>query len=40
MYENDKYIYLVLEYCQGGNLLDYMNSNGPLSEEKATDIIA
>ncbi|KAK8861080.1 hypothetical protein M9Y10_012775 [Tritrichomonas musculus] len=33
--ENDEYYFLVMEYVQNGNLLDYVNNNGRLSEDQA-----
>ena len=35
MIENDEYYFLVMEYVEHGNLLDYVNTNGRLSEEQA-----
>ncbi len=31
-------IYLMLEYCNEGDLSQYLKKNGPLSEEEVTDI--
>ncbi|OHT07540.1 CAMK family protein kinase [Tritrichomonas foetus] len=33
--ENHEFYFLVMEYVENGNLLDYVNSNGRLSEEQA-----
>ncbi|CAG8009178.1 unnamed protein product [Penicillium olsonii] len=35
VWENRGELYLVLEYVEGGELFDYVSSNGPLQEEEA-----
>lgn len=37
VYEDDKYLHFVMDLCTGGDLLDHLMSNGPLSESKAAD---
>lgn len=32
IYEDDKYIHLVMELCTGGDLLDFLIYNGPIPE--------
>ena len=40
VYENDKYIYIIMEYCLGGDLFSYIEKrNFKLSEERAAEII-
>ncbi|CDU20903.1 CAMK protein kinase [Plasmodium yoelii 17X] len=34
-YEQEGYVYLVLEYLKGGELFEYINNNGPYSEQLA-----
>jgi serine/threonine protein kinase len=33
--ESKTYVYMVTEYCDGGELLDFVNENGPLDESLA-----
>jgi len=35
-FEDDEYTYLVLEYCSGGSLHDFLLQNGPVSERTAS----
>ena len=38
---NDKYIYIIMEYCQGGDLFSYIEKRGfRLPEEKAATLVA
>ena len=40
VYENEKYIYIIMEYCLGGDLFSYIEKrNFKLSEERAAEII-
>ena len=40
VYENEKYIYIIMEYCLGGDLFSYIEKrNFKLSEERACEII-
>ena len=40
VYENEKYIYIIMEYCLGGDLFSYIEKrNFKLSEEHAAEII-
>lgn len=39
VFENDTYIFFVMEYADKGDLLGYVRRKGPLSEEQARDII-
>ena len=32
---DDNYYYIVMEYCKGGNLADYIIKNGPITDETA-----
>lgn len=34
-FEDDEYAYIVLEYCSGGSLHDFLLANGPVCERKA-----
>lgn len=34
-YEQEGFVYLVLEYLKGGELFEYLNNNGPYTEENA-----
>lgn len=38
-YEQEGYVYLVLEYLKGGELFEYLNNNGPYSESNAKKAI-
>jgi len=38
--ENDKFICLVMEYCDGGDLNDYIKANAPLSEKRIASMIS
>ena len=39
-FEDSEFVYLVLELCEGGNLYQYLKSNGPLSETEASSVIS
>lgn len=39
MFEDNNYVYLVLEYCSGGDLEQYVNSKKRLKESEARDIL-
>lgn len=39
IYEDDRHMFLVLEYCSGGELLDYLLSQHHLSEKEAAHIM-
>ena len=34
VFEDTEYIYLILEYCQGGSLFEYIQKKGGLSEKE------
>ncbi|VWU52657.1 protein kinase 2 [Hepatocystis sp. ex Piliocolobus tephrosceles] len=38
-YEQEGYVYLVLEYLKGGELFEYINNNGPYTEQMAKKAI-
>ena len=38
-YEDAKYLYLVTEYCPGGELFDKIADNGVFTEKEACDIM-
>lgn len=33
-FEDEKYLYIILEYCHGGSFQNYVENNGPLRKEK------
>ena len=35
VFETKTYIYLIIEMCEGGELLDYLNTNGAMPEDLA-----
>ncbi|EAS00939.2 Serine/Threonine kinase domain protein (macronuclear) [Tetrahymena thermophila SB210] len=37
-FEDNEYVYMMLEYCPGGSLFDYVKSKGRLNEDEARDI--
>ena len=40
VFENEKYIYIIMEYCPGGDLFSYIEKRGfKLKEERASEII-
>ena len=39
IFEDDFFIYLVLEYQESGSLLDYLKENGKSNEDQAKTII-
>ena len=40
VFENEKYIYIIMEYCAGGDLFSYIEKRGfKLKEERAAEII-
>ena len=40
VFENEKYIYIIMEYCPGGDLFSYIEKRGfKLKEERAAEII-
>eukprot|EP00053_Salpingoeca_punica_P017974 m.174539 g.174539 ORF g.174539 m.174539 type:complete len:424 (-) comp17330_c0_seq5:188-1459(-) len=38
--EDDQFMYILLEYCSGGELLDYLMANGALPEQQAAEVFA
>ena len=40
VYENEKFIHIIIEYCAGGDLFSYIEKRGfKLKEERAAEII-
>ena len=38
LYEDMKYIYLVMEYCSGGDLLDRISTKGHYTEQEVVNV--
>ncbi|OHS98337.1 CAMK family protein kinase [Tritrichomonas foetus] len=38
--EDEKYFFIVMEYLENGTLLEYVNKNGPLSEDSASRVFS
>ena len=34
-FEDDNYVHIVMDLCQGGHLLEWLETNGPLNERTA-----